>query len=87
MAGMEVGGEEMDEGEDAEFEQDVAEAEKGGSRGTLLSLEATGILTQDADPGGTTLTDSCNGFNEMNRLAMLCTVRCRWPAGERFAFN
>ena len=33
------------------------------------------------------LVDSHNGFNELSRLAMLWTVRHRWPAGARFAFN
>ena len=40
-----------------------------------------------ADPSGTTLVDAGNGFNELNRLAMLWTVRHRWPAEARFAFN
>ena len=31
MAGMEVGGEDMDEGEEAEVEQDTADSEEGGS--------------------------------------------------------
>ena len=33
------------------------------------------------------LVDARNGFNELSRLAMLWTVRHRWPAGARFAFN
>ena len=45
------------------------------------------ILTQDAEPSGKTLVDAHNGFNELSRLAMLWTVRHRWPAGARFAFN
>ena len=40
-------------------------------------LESTGLLTQDADPGGTTLVDARNGFKKMSRLAMLWTVRHR----------
>ena len=40
-----------------------------------------------ADPSGTTLVDAGNGFNELNRLAMLWTVRHRWPVEARFAFN
>ena len=34
-----------------------------------------------------TLVDARNGFNELSRLAMLWTVRHRWPAGARFAFT
>ena len=43
-----------------------------------------------ADPGllsPTTLVDARNGFNALSRLAMLWTVRHRWPDGARFAFN
>ena len=40
----------------------------GGVRVALLTLESTGILTQDAEPGITTLVDACNSFNEMIRL-------------------
>ena len=53
--------------------------QKGGG-GVLLALEATGLLTQDADPGGKTLVDSHNGFNDLSRLEMFCMVRNRWPA-------
>ena len=63
-----------------------SEGEEGGG-GTQRALEALELLTQDADPSGTTLVDSRNGFNELSRLEMLWTVRHRWPAGARFAFN
>ena len=43
--------------------------------GMLLALEATGILNQDAEPGGKTLIDACNGFNKLIRLAMLRAAR------------
>ena len=49
----------MDEEEGVEVDQDEAEAEEvvlGG--GGVLALETTGILTQDAEPGSTTLVDS-----------------------------
>ena len=87
IVGMKVGGEEMDEGEEAEVEQDIAEAEEGGLGKGLLELEAAGILTQDDEPGGTTLVDAHNGFNELSRLETLWTVRHLWPAGAKFAFN
>ena len=55
--------------------------------GTQVALVALELLTQDADPSETMLVDARNGFNELSRLAMLWTVRYRWPAGARFAFN
>ncbi|WP_288991944.1 hypothetical protein, partial [uncultured Marinobacter sp.] len=42
---------------------------------------------QPADPSGALLVDAMNGFNELGRRAMLWTVRHRWAAGARFAFN
>ena len=33
------------------------------------------------------LVDARNGFKELSRLAMLWTMRHRWPSGARFAFN
>ena len=39
------------------------------------------------DPFAVLLADATNGFNELNRKAMLWTVRHLWPAGARFAFN
>ena len=44
------------------------EDEEGGTQRALGALE---FLTQDAEPSGTTLVDSRNGFNELSRLAML----------------
>ena len=61
--------------------------EEEGGGGTQRSLEALEFLTQDAEPIGTTLVDARNGFNKLSHLAMLWTVRHRWPAGARFAFN
>ena len=55
--------------------------------GGFLALKATELLTQDANPGGTTLVDFRNVFNKLIRLAMLWTLCHRWTAGDRFAFN
>ena len=47
--------------------------------------------TEDTDPAADpiigSLIDAFNGFNELNRKAMLWTVRHRWAAGARFALN
>ena len=56
-----------------------SEGKEGGDR-TQRSLVSLEFLTQDAEPSGTTLVDACNGFNEMSNLAMLWTMRHRWPA-------
>ena len=63
-----------------------SEGEEGGG-GNLRALEALEFLTQEAEPSGTTLVDSHNGFKELSRLAMMWTVRHRWTAGASFAFN
>ncbi|MEM7495956.1 MAG: hypothetical protein AAF471_07510, partial [Myxococcota bacterium] len=39
------------------------------------------------DPTAILLVDARNGFNELNRRAMLWTVRHTWAAGARFALN
>ena len=58
---------------------------KGG--GSLLELEATGILTQEVNPGDKMLVDDRNGFNYMRRLAMLLTMLKCWTAGARFTLS
>ena len=65
----------------------MAHRQKVEGGGGLLALEATGILTQDAEPDGTSLDDARNGFNKLIQMAMLWIMRHRWPAGARFAFN
>ena len=87
MEYMEVVEEGIYEGETAEADEDDTEAEGGGIGGDLLALEATGILTQDTDPGGTTIIDVHNGFNDLSRLTMLWMEHHCCPAGARFAFN
>ena len=84
MEGMNVGRYEMEEGGVVEVEQDDMEVEGGGG---VLALEATGLLTQDAELCGTTLVDACHSFNDMIRLVMLCTLRHHWPPGAKFLFN
>jgi hypothetical protein len=36
---------------------------------------------------GFLLVDAANAFNELNRTAMLWTIRHEWPSGARFASN
>ena len=52
-----------------------------------MALEATRFLTQDAEPGVTTLIDALNGFNKLSHLEMLWKLCHRWPTGARFEFN
>ena len=90
MAGMGVGGEDMDEGEEAEVDQYVAEAVEGGLGGggvLALALEVTGLLTHYAEPGSITLVDAQNGFNDLSRLMILWMVHHRFLEGARDAFN
>eukprot|EP00957_Ditylum_brightwellii_P198386 15117760-Ditylum_brightwellii.AAC.1 len=49
--------------------------------------EQAPVMALGSRPGGTTLVDARNGFNELSRLAMLWTVHHRWTAGARFVFN
>ena len=60
------------------------EDEVGETRRALVFLE---FRIQEAEPSGTTLVDARNSLNELSRLAMMWTVRHRWPVGARFAFN
>ena len=75
----------------AALEMEVEEDRDGkgeeGGGGTQRALGALVFLTKDAEPIGTTLVDERNGFNKMSRLAILWTVRHRWPAGSRSALN
>ena len=68
-------------------EDEDVEAKGEGLRGDMLVLEATGLLTQEMDLGGTTLIDACNGFNELRRLAVLLMVHHLLPVGTRFWFD
>ena len=60
---------------------------KEGGEGIPRALGDLEFLTQDADLGGTTLVYAHNRFNKLSRLEMMWTVRHRWPAAARFAFN
>ena len=58
-----------------------------GGEGASRALGDLEFLTHYTYPSGTTLVDSHNGFNKLSRLAMVWTVRHRWPAGARFSSN
>ena len=60
---------------------DIKEEGKGEEEGygNLRSLGAVEFLTQEAEQGRTMLVDTHIGFNELSRLAMLWTLRHRWP--------
>jgi hypothetical protein len=49
--------------------------------------EQASLERHSLDAEGVTLVDASNGFNELNRYAMLWNVRHRWPKGSRLAFN
>ena len=71
---MEVEGDRRSEGEE----------EGGGTQRALGDLE---FLTQESEMSRTTIIDARNELNELSRLAMMWTVRHRWPVGARFTFN
>jgi hypothetical protein len=49
--------------------------------------EQASLERHSLDAEGVTLVDASNGFNELNRYAMLWNVGHRWPKGSRLAFN
>ena len=58
---------------EAVLTMEVEETGKGeeGDEGTQRELVDLEFLTQYAEPSGTTLVDSRNGFNKLSRLKML----------------
>ena len=72
---------------DMEVEEDRGSEGEDEGGGTQRKLEALEFLAQEAEPSSTTLVDAYNGFKKLIQLAMLWTVRHRWPAGSRFVFN
>ena len=72
---------------EVEVEEDRGSKGEEGCGGTQIALGALEFLAQEAEPIRTTLVDARNGFNKLSRLVMLWTVRHRWPAGAKFAFN
>ena len=73
--------------QDMEVEEDGGRKGEDEGKGTKRAMGALEFLTQEAELIGTMLVDARNGFNKMSLLEMMLTVRHRWPAGARFAFN
>ena len=65
--------------------EDIAESVCTHDSNPTLLTQLSSIQEHAAE--GLTLIDARNGFNELSRMAMLWTVRHRWPKGSRFAFN
>ena len=74
---------------EAEMDMDVKGCFEGEGwvEGNLMSLGATGFLTQESEPSVKMLVDARNGFNKLRRPAMMWTVRHFWRVGARFSFN
>jgi hypothetical protein len=51
------------------------------------SFTRTPLLIYEEEEWGFLGFDAANAFNELNRMAMLWTIRHEWPSGARFAFN
>eukprot|EP00957_Ditylum_brightwellii_P165584 12605519-Ditylum_brightwellii.AAC.1 len=95
MTGLETQ-ETMGESQITLDEPDVDPSQQSPIGESQLTLDKEPMAEVDADgctasfgtwPGGTTLVDARNGFNELSRFAMLWKVRHRWPTGARFIFN
>ena len=65
----------------AALSMEIEEKEGFDGDGTQRALGDRELLTQDAEPSRKTLIEAHNGFNELIRLAILWTVRHRWPTG------
>jgi len=73
--------------------QEWSQAAAGDAEAAGIEEDAPGkggATVGDLDPDGPMvvhLVDADNGFNNQSRLAMLWTVRHRWPVAARFAMN
>ena len=76
-----------DSEEDGSVETEAEETVEGWWWGEMIALGAIGMMTQESEPGGTTLVDSHNGSNELRRLTMLWTLRKIWELMVLFVSN
>jgi len=60
---------------------------EAGIEGGIHAMKLMWDIHHMEEEWGFLLIDARNAFNELNRTAMLWTVRHEWPAGARFAFN
>jgi hypothetical protein len=60
---------------------------EAGIEGAIHAIDELWKQFDAEEEWGFLLIDAANAFNELNRTAMLWTIRHEWPAGARFAFN
>jgi hypothetical protein len=60
---------------------------EAGIEGGIHAIEELWKQHEEEEEWGFLLVDASNAFNELNRTAMLWTIRHEWPSGARFAFN
>jgi hypothetical protein len=60
---------------------------EAGVEGAIHAMQHVWAMHAEEEEWGFLLVDARNAFNELNRTAMLWTVRHEWPSGARFAFN
>jgi hypothetical protein len=60
---------------------------KAGIEGAIHAIKELWAMHEQEEEWGFLLVDARNAFNEACRIAMLWTVRHKWPAGARFTFN
>lgn len=70
-----------------ESEEPTVETMPGGDKSAMADTDPEGGVATAQEPKAVVQIDARNGFNELSRQSMLWTVRHRWAAGSRFAFN
>jgi hypothetical protein len=61
---------------------------EAGIEGGIHAIDELWRQHEEEEEWGFLLVDAANAFNELNRTAMLWTIRHEWPSsGARFAFN
>ena len=60
---------------------------RAGIEGGIHAMQELFVENQHEEDWGILLVDAANGFNALNRKAMLWNVRHLWPRGARFTFN
>jgi hypothetical protein len=60
---------------------------EAGIEGGIHAIDELWRQHKEEEEWGFLLVDAANAFNELNRTAMLWTIRHEWPSGARFVFN